>query len=406
MYTHFLTAVASSITVTKGKLMAPKRVLIVGLGIAGMSAALSLYKAGWYPVIIERAPNRRTGGYFSSLFPAGREAAQELNVIENIYLRSPETSDAWDVHEDGSRIRAPVFVEQPGNPESVLRGDIEEGLWQRIQDKVEVRFSTIPVKIQELLNTVHVQLTNQDNGMVSLESFDLVVGADGLRSTVREMLFGPHEQFMKPFGAVICAYQMRKQVPNYCVNDSIILASLRRALWVFPIKDHAPTVLFTYRAKKNFKRLDTSPIEELRRQFSDMTGKGIVEHALNELDEADDYIFDTVHQVRMPKWHTNRVVLLGDAAWCLTLYSGMGASSAMKGAAELGKYISRHDNNLDIALPHWEKAIRPIIKKHQLTTWLKAELFVPSTRLRFILRRIFIFLMGIIKPFLHKKIKI
>ncbi|MEV4049475.1 FAD-binding protein, partial [Streptomyces sp. NPDC049744] len=46
-----------------------KRALVVGLGIAGMSAAIGLRRAGWTPVIVERAPERRTGGYFVALFP-------------------------------------------------------------------------------------------------------------------------------------------------------------------------------------------------------------------------------------------------------------------------------------------------------------------------------------------------
>ena len=52
-----------------------KRALVVGLGIAGMSTAIGLHGAGWTPVIIERSPERRTGGYFIALFPEGRRAA-------------------------------------------------------------------------------------------------------------------------------------------------------------------------------------------------------------------------------------------------------------------------------------------------------------------------------------------
>ncbi|MFE1589282.1 hypothetical protein [Streptomyces sp. NPDC059402] len=44
----------------------------------------------------------------------------------------------------------------------------------------------------------------------------------------------------------------------------------------------------------------------------------------------------------MDTWHTDRVVLLGDAAWCLTLYSGMGASTAMAGADLLGTLLQRN----------------------------------------------------------------
>ena len=57
-----------------------KKVLIVGMGIGGMASAIALKKKGWHPVIIERAPQRRTGGYFIGLQGTGKEAASKLGV--------------------------------------------------------------------------------------------------------------------------------------------------------------------------------------------------------------------------------------------------------------------------------------------------------------------------------------
>lgn len=202
-----------------------RRALIVGLGIAGMSAAISLSKAGWSPTIIERTAVRRTGGYFVGLFPEGLQAATRLGVMDHIHLRTPKPSDTWAVNLDGSRYPSFGFHDQPGNPQGVLRGDIEAGLWQAIDGRVDVRFATTPTEIVAEGDSVRVRMKHLLSGEEREERFDLVIGADGLRSTVRQLVFGPHERFMKPLNAMICAFQFSEQVPSFKNHDSIILSS-------------------------------------------------------------------------------------------------------------------------------------------------------------------------------------
>lgn len=104
----------------------------------------------------------------------------------------------------------------------------------------------------------------------------------------------------------------------------------------------------------------------------------IVEHALDQFADASDPLFDSVHQVKIPTWHQGRVVLLGDAAWCLTLYSGMGATSGMLGGAVLGDMLQRHPTNIEAALTAWEQDMRPFIRKQERLVPLKSQFFVPS----------------------------
>lgn len=110
-----------------------KRVLIVGLGIAGMSTAIAMKKQGWTPIIIEKSAQRRTGGYFIGLQDAGKEAAKHLGVMDQIHIRTPKRSAAWDILDDGSRIRMAGFADQVTQPSLLLRGDIEAGLWEGIK---------------------------------------------------------------------------------------------------------------------------------------------------------------------------------------------------------------------------------------------------------------------------------
>src|SRR5687767_11675711 len=108
-----------------------RRALVVGLGIAGMSAAIGLHRAGWTPILIERAPERRTDGYFIALFPEGRRAATDLGIADHLHIRNPVGDAAtWSVNRRGHRHRSLGFLDQPGGPAAVLRGDIEAALWR------------------------------------------------------------------------------------------------------------------------------------------------------------------------------------------------------------------------------------------------------------------------------------
>jgi 2-polyprenyl-6-methoxyphenol hydroxylase-like FAD-dependent oxidoreductase len=359
-----------------------KRALVVGLGIAGMSAAIGLRRAGWTPVIVERAPERRTGGYFVGLFPEGRQAAVDLGIADHLHTRNPEReagANSWSVDRRGRRRPALGFLDQPGGPAAVLRGDIEAALWQSTTG-VEVRFATTPVEITEGAGGVQVLLEDAGTGKQYREDFDLVVGADGMRSSVRRMVFGPHEDHLTTWNAMICAFQLKEQVPTYEASDSIIIARAKRAVWVFGLADHAPTALLTYRTRDIQEQFSGSRVERLRAVFSGMDDDPVVRHVLDSLEEAPDHLFDSVHQVRMPRWSTGRVVLVGDAAWCMNLYSGMGATSSLRGGAALGAALQEHPDDLAAALDAWEAGLRPFITKHQRTARLKQQMFVPSSR--------------------------
>ncbi|TQM36757.1 FAD-dependent monooxygenase [Pseudonocardia cypriaca] len=363
-----------------------KRALVIGLGIAGMAAAIGLRQAGWTPVIIERAPERRRGGYFVGLMPEGRQAAVDLGIDGHLHTRNPpDGGNAWSLTRRGTREPGMGFLHQPGDPAAVLRGDVEAALWQAVSgdgagaEPVEVRFETTPVEIVDTGVDVQVLLADARTGAQYRESVDLVVGADGLRSNVRRMVFGPHEDYMTTWNAMICAFQLPEQVPSFAAADSIISARSGRAVWVFGLADRAPTVLLTYRTDDVAGQFTGSPVQRLRTVFSGMDDP-VVRHALDSLEEAPEFLFDSVHQVKMPRWSSGRVVLLGDAAWCPNLYSGMGATSALRGGAELGRALRDNPDDLDAALSAWESRLRPFITKHQRIARLKQQMFVPSSR--------------------------
>ena len=365
-----------------------KKVLVVGLGIAGMATAIALKKKGWEPIIIEKSEQRRTGGYFIGLQGTGKEAASKLGVLADIHIRTPTQSRNWDLLDDGSRIRVAGFADQITKPAVLLRGDIEEGLWLNIEkEKIEVRYGLVPTSIENIKEKVKVHFQKNSDKTTSEEIFDLVVGCDGLRSTVRRLVFGPHEKYIEYMGSMICAYQLKKGIKDFAEHDGIMSVQPGKSLWIFPLEGHPNTALFTYRCEDPDNQFKKKPSEILKELYADMPNQEIVKQALEDLEQSKDFLFDSVNTVNMDKWSKGRVVLVGDAAWCLTLYSGMGAGTAIDGSYELAEAISAHED-INLALAKWEKKMRPLIKKHRLLVPLKSQVFCPSNPTASLLRRL------------------
>ncbi|MCP2252777.1 2-polyprenyl-6-methoxyphenol hydroxylase [Prauserella aidingensis] len=363
--------------------MSKPRALIVGMGIGGLATAMRLHEIGWEPVLVERAPGRRPAGYFIGLFETGRATAERMGVLNAIGNRTDPAAVTYDIDRAGSRRPSMGYGDLPGEPHLMLRGDVEAALYDRVVDKTEIRYGTSPVAIDEHSDGADVTLrtTLGENTTETTERFELVVGADGLRSTVRRLVFGPDSEYLRPFHHIIGAAPLKEPVPGFRHNDGLVLAESGRSAWVFPFRDHHPTVLFNYRTDDEDGQFRRPPIESLRRAFGPEPAGLVMESLLTQFEEADDYLFDSVHQVEMPTWHTDRVVLLGDSAWCLTLYSGMGVSSGLSGADFLGTTLQRNPDNLPRALREYDQRLRPFIANQQhLGRTEGLTMFVPQSR--------------------------
>jgi 2-polyprenyl-6-methoxyphenol hydroxylase-like FAD-dependent oxidoreductase len=118
----------------------------------------------------------------------------------------------------------------------------------------------------------------------------------------------------------------------------------------------------------------------VRAAFSGMDDNPVVRHVLDSLEQAPEHVFDSIHQVKMPRWSKGRVVLVGDAAWCMNTYSAMGSSSSLRGGAALGAALREHPGDLAAALDAWETGLRPYITRQRRSARVKQQRFVPSSR--------------------------
>lgn len=370
--------------------MNERRVLVVGLGISGIATAIHLHNLGWKPLIIERAKERRTGGYTIVLFGTGKVSADRLGVLGTVVNRLHPEARTYEVDRVNRRHTGMSLAEMPGEPRPMLRGDLEHALFSALPRDVEVRFSTVPTRIEQDPLGVHVTLTDTRTGAITTERFDLVVGADGMRSTVRKLVFGPHEQFLLPLKYMIGACMLSRPVDGLAPHDGLVLAEAGRSAWVFGLANHNPTVLFSYRTEDVDAQLRRPPIESLRAAFGPGPAGPVLGQLLDEFERASGSLFDSANQVRMDRWSRGRVVLVGDSAWCPTLYSGMGASMGLAGSELLSSMLEAFPDDIERALSAWEEKLRPFATSVQLDALKMRQIFTPAGELERLLRATFL----------------
>lgn len=306
--------------------------------------------------------------------------AQGLTVRLN---RIPSRSHTHLIDRAGNREPGLGFQDIPGGPWMMLRGDVERAAFDSLPEDTEVRFATTPTAIVQDADGASVTLKNTLTGELTTQRFDLVVGADGIRSTVRQLAWGPNENYLDRLGFMICAFELPAPQPGLQQQEGAILSEQGRAFWVFPFADHAPTVLFSYKVDdvdaEKARARQAGVAQRLREVYGPESLGDLMETAIRHLEQTDEFLFDSVEQVRVDRWHGDRVVLLGDAAWCPTLYSGMGATSGLAGADALGIMLARHPGDVEGALVAWERQLCPAIDVFQRSALLMRSLFVQTT---------------------------
>ncbi len=363
-----------------------RKALIVGLGISGISAAIALRKAGWTPVVIEKAPGRRLSGYFVGLFGVGRNAARRLGMSRGLEDRTPANRTTFALDRKGNKRPTVGFSDQPGGPSLMVRSDVEKAAFAALDPDVEVRYSTTPVAINQDAHGVEVTMRDTVEGAECTERFDLVVGADGLRSTVRKLVFGPDEHYLHRLNYMIAAYQIPEELPGLAPGEGATLAEPGRSFWLFPFTDQPPAVLFSDRTENVDAEFSVPAAQRIREVYGPQPLGPTMEQAVRFLEEADQYLFDSVEQVHLDSWHRGRVVLVGDSAWCVTLDAGMGVSNGIAGAELLGTMLARYPEDPEKALGEWERTTRPFVEYFQAFASRGRLLFTPANRRELVFR--------------------
>jgi 2-polyprenyl-6-methoxyphenol hydroxylase-like FAD-dependent oxidoreductase len=363
------------------------RVLISGAGIAGTTLAYWLIRYGFTPTLVENAPALRTGGYVIDFWGAGFDIADRMGLLPQLKCQGYAVREVRIVNRNGKRISGfPVdaFVRAThGRYVSIARGDLAAMIFGQIKGKVETIFDDSVAQIEQSEGTVRVTF---ESG--AQRDFDLVIGADGLHSRVRELAFGPQSEFEKYLGYKATAFA----VDGYRPRDEltyVMYTEVGQQVGRFAMRGDRTMFLFTF-ADENPSGTDDLPAQKaiLRKRFGNSGWE--CPQILDALDRAPDLYFDRISQIRMDPnhglWTRNRVTLTGDAAFCVSLLAGQGSSLAMVAAYILAGELHRANGNYAEAFERYQNLFAPFIARKQKAALRFAGYFAPESEFSMFLR--------------------
>ena len=336
----------------------PLNVLVNGGGIAGPCLAFWLTRQGHAVTITEQARQLRTGGQAVDF------RGPSLVVLEKMGLLGPVRASA-------TRMGPLVLVDERGKeigrlPAEVISGELEifwgdlaRILYEAVRDDVDYRFGVRVTAVND--DGERVEATFSD---ASTATYDLVIGADGLHSGVRGMVFGPEAQLVTQLGQHFGFFDMENNLRlDHCGmafqlpgRIAVLQATDpdKPARASFYLTD--PHLGFDYRDNEGNKRL-------FAERFAGMGWE--VPSLLEGLAEAPEVYFDSIAQVHLGSYSRGRVCLIGDAAWCASPRSGMGTSLAVVGAYVLAHELGAACGDHAVAFAKYQQLLSPYVARCQ-----------------------------------------
>jgi 2-polyprenyl-6-methoxyphenol hydroxylase-like FAD-dependent oxidoreductase len=335
------------------------KVLVSGASVAGPSVALWLGRAGHDVTVVEIAPALRQGGYAVDFRgDVFQTVLRRMGVYDDLSALQTGGNAMRFVDESGRQLmRLPA--EFAGGELEVLRSDLSRVLYEHSRDRASYRFGASIAELREHADGVDVRF---ESGLE--ETYDLVIGADGMHSVVRRLAWPADRVTEKHGGYYVAGWEapnsigaepdsLMYNVPGKlaCVGADRRDPALAQTLFVF----RSPVLSYNRRDLDQQKAI-------IREHF---TGVGwLVPELLEALPSATELYFDSISRVHVDRWSTQRIVLLGDAGYGAT-FGALGTGTAVVGAYVLAGELARAGNDLPSAFERYEARLRKAVSATQ-----------------------------------------
>jgi len=352
-----------------------KEILISGGGIAGLTAAKLLSEQGHTVTVIDRATSFTKAGFLISLKSFGVRIMEELGLMEELQAASSPSELVSFLKKDEQVVQRISYEKMNENIErSVLisRGGLHNVLYDHLKDHIQVMFSTTISGMTSTGEKTEVRFSD-GNKMDA----DLIIISEGLRSSTRERYFTGSQ--MEDFNTLYMGGRLHTE-HSYPVGAFQIYIDVNKMLSIYPIANNEIAIQCYIHHTGDLATIQQKSGELLLSSFRDysMEVKGL----LNRFAEEGLMFIDKMGMVNAPDLVNGNMVLLGDAGYCPTALSGMGASLSIYGAKALSHFISKTPGDLRSACNNYNMLMQPVIRKFQSNARNNASAFIPANAQR------------------------
>ncbi|QUR68873.1 FAD-dependent monooxygenase [Mycobacterium spongiae] len=352
------------------------RILISGASIAGPVLAYWLTRYGFDVTVVERAPQlRKTGGHAVDLFRPAMEITKKMGVLPHVEALATGTTQLT-IHREGSQRASQVDVTKlvavtSDRHVEVMRDDLSEVYYSAGRDDVEYLFGDSITAISP-------------DGDVTFERaapcrFDVVVGADGLHSNVRRLVFGEHAARTQYLGGYLAVLSVPKTLARDGASVTHIgVGRLAMAYTAQPLDDARAAFMFRSKDELHYHYRDVPRQKEL---LGDAVA-GMhpqVDRWLEEIDRTPAFYFDSITQLQMDTWSRGRVTLVGDAGYCPGPAVGGSTSLAVFGAYVLAGELAQAGGDFARAFAAYERQMAEPVLRSRAFARTMAKRWVPGS---------------------------
>ncbi|WP_167305370.1 FAD-dependent monooxygenase [Saccharomonospora piscinae] len=338
-----------------------RRVLISGASIAGTALAFWLNRYGYAVTVVERAGTVRSGGYPIDVRGTALEVVRRMGLLPRLREAHIDLRRLTFLDGDGSEVASvhphAVTGGAEGKDLEVRRGDLTDALYGAVRDDVEFVFGDSIDTLEQSGSGVDVTFSGGRE-----RTFDMVFGADGAHSRTRKEVFGPESRFHRYLGYCVAVFTMRNTVG--LSHETVLWNTPGRAAALYAVGDDEVHAFLNFAAPEPPFDAFADPDRQRDLIIATFADAGWeVPNMLAAMCEADDVFFDGVSQIRMPRWSSGRVALVGDAAYAPSFLTGQGSSLALVGAYMLAGSLAVRDHTTGFAA--YENATREFVAVNQ-----------------------------------------